>query len=237
MPQLTDKTALITGAAGNLGRTVAQTYAKAGANLILVDLKAESLQETQAYLGSDTNCLIIPTDLINPESVAKMNQQALAKWGRIDILANIAGGFTMGPPLHETNDRDWNFMMDLNVRTVFNTCRAIIPNMLTHHSGTIINIAAKAALTGQANMGPYCASKAAVITLTETLAAEHLNTGIRINCVLPSILNTPQNRAAMPDANHASWVQPEALADVILFLASNMSRSVTGAALPVYGQS
>jgi NAD(P)-dependent dehydrogenase (short-subunit alcohol dehydrogenase family) len=237
MQQLSGKVALITGAAGHLGRAVAQAFANAGASLVLVDLKAAGLQETQALLGTEVNCLSIPTDLISPESVAAMGHQVFAQHKKIDILANIAGGFTMGPPLHETSDRDWAFMMDLNARTVFHSCRVIIPNMLTHRSGSIINVAANAALTGKANMAPYCASKAAVITLTESMAAEHLKTGIRVNCVLPSVLNTAQNRAEMPDADHASWVQPAALADVILFFASDAARSVTGAALPVCGRS
>lgn len=237
MQQLKGKVALITGAAGHLGRAVAQAFARAGASLVLVDLKSAGLQETQAQLGADVECLSVPTDLMCPESVSEMGRQIFANRQYIDILANIAGGFTMGPPLHETSDRDWAFMMDLNARTVFYSCKIIIPNMLAHGSGSIINVAARAALAGRANMAPYCASKAAVITLTESLAAEHLNTGIRVNCVLPSVLNTPQNRAEMPDADHGSWVQPAALADVILFFASDAARCVTGAALPVYGRS
>jgi NAD(P)-dependent dehydrogenase (short-subunit alcohol dehydrogenase family) len=143
----------------------------------------------------------------------------------------------MGPALHETDDEDWDLMMQLNVRSVFNTCRAVVPHMLRQGGGRIINVSARAALEGKARMGPYCASKAAVLTLTESLAAEHKLAGINVNCILPGTIDTPQNRAAMPDADFSRWVPPPALADVVVFLASEASRAVTGAAIPVYGQS
>jgi NAD(P)-dependent dehydrogenase (short-subunit alcohol dehydrogenase family) len=166
-----------------------------------------------------------------------MVERVSAHFGRIDILANIAGGFTMGPPLHETEDRDWDFMMGLNARSVFNTCRAVVPRMLEQGGGRIVNVSARAATEGKGHMGPYCASKAAVLTLTESLAAEHRDTGINVNCILPGTVDTPQNRAAMPDADHSRWVPTSALADVILFLASDAARCVSGAAVPVYGRS
>jgi NAD(P)-dependent dehydrogenase (short-subunit alcohol dehydrogenase family) len=109
--------------------------------------------------------------------------------------------------------------------------------MLRQGGGRIINVSARAALEGKARMGPYCASKAAVLTLTESLAAEHRLDGINVNCILPGTIDTPQNRAAMPDADFSRWVPPPALADVVVFLASEASRAVTGAAIPVYGKS
>jgi NAD(P)-dependent dehydrogenase (short-subunit alcohol dehydrogenase family) len=128
-------------------------------------------------------------------------------------------------------------MMDLNARTAFNCCRAIVPHMLAHGGGRIVNVSARAATEGKARMAPYCASKAAVITLTQSLAAEHKHSAINVNCILPGTIDTPQNREAMPDEDHSKWVPPAALADVILFLASDAARCVTGAAVPVYGQS
>ncbi len=128
-------------------------------------------------------------------------------------------------------------MLNLNARSVFNTCRAVIPGMLTQGGGRIVNVSARAAKEGKAKMAPYCASKAAVITLTESLAAEHKFNNINVKCILPGTVDTPQNRADMPDADHSKWVTPAALADVIAFLASDAARAVTGAAVPVYGQS
>jgi NAD(P)-dependent dehydrogenase (short-subunit alcohol dehydrogenase family) len=128
-------------------------------------------------------------------------------------------------------------MMDLNARTVFNTTRAIVPHMLEQGEGKIVNVSARAATLGKGHMAPYCASKAAVITLTESLAAEYGDGGINVNCILPGTVDTPQNRDAMPDQDHSRWVPPAALADVILFLASDAARCISGAAVPVYGRS
>jgi NAD(P)-dependent dehydrogenase (short-subunit alcohol dehydrogenase family) len=237
MQRFQGKAALVTGAGGNLGRAVAQALAREGAAIALVDLKPASLNETRASLGAAVDCLAVPADLIQPESVSDMTRRVLAHFKRIDILANVAGGFTMGPPLHETDDRDWDFMMNLNARTVFNCCRAVIPHMLEQGSGAIVNVSARAAAQGKARMAPYCASKAAVITLTESLAAEHRLNGINVNCILPGTIDTPQNRDAMPDADHDNWVPVSALADVVLFLASEAARCISGAAIPVYGRS
>lgn len=237
MSNLEDKVALVTGAAGNLGRAVCRSFAGQGAAVALVDRDATALETACRELPAGARCKAFPGDLIDPRAVSNLVEATVAHFGRIDILANIAGGFTMGPPLHETPDKDWDFMMDLNARTVFNSCRAVVPKMLSHGGGRIVNVSARAAVQGKGNMGPYCASKAAVITLTESLAAEHRDTGINVNCVLPGTVDTPQNRAAMPDQDQGRWVPTAALADVILFLASDAARCVSGAAIPVYGRS
>jgi NAD(P)-dependent dehydrogenase (short-subunit alcohol dehydrogenase family) len=158
-------------------------------------------------------------------------------FGHIDILANIAGGFTMGTPVHETPVETWDFMLNLNARTAFLTSRSVVPFMLAQGHGKIVNVAARAALEGKAKMAPYVISKSAVIRLTESMAAELKEAGINVNCVLPGTLDTPQNRRDMPKADHSRWVPPVALADVILFLASDAARAVHGAAVPVYGRS
>jgi len=237
MQGIRDKVAIITGAAGNLGQAVAAAFAARGARLALVDLDAGALEATRKELPAQSEAAVFPADLIKPSSVAEMVERVSAHFGRIDILANIAGGFTMGPPVHETEDRDWDFMLDLNARTAFNTCRAVVPHLLSGAGGRIINVSARAATQGKARMAPYCVSKAAVITLTESLAAEHKHDGINVNCILPGTVDTPQNRAAMPGQDFDKWVPPAALADVILFLASDAARCVTGAAVPVYGRS
>lgn len=229
--------AIVTGAAGNLGRAVTAALAARGDRLALVDLRPESLAEAQAALPAGSESATFAANLMEPDSVAAMVEAVIARFGRIDVLANLAGGFAMGPPIHETPDKDWDFMMNLNARTVFHTCRAVAPHLIAGGGGRIVNVSARAARAGVATMGPYCASKAAVITLTETLSEELKGHGISVNCVLPGTLDTPQNRAAMPDADHHSWVPLEALADVIAFLASDAARAVTGAAVPVYGRS
>jgi NAD(P)-dependent dehydrogenase (short-subunit alcohol dehydrogenase family) len=128
-------------------------------------------------------------------------------------------------------------MLNLNAKTVFLTCRAILPTMLEHGQGKIVNVAARAATEGKAKMGPYCLSKAAVIRLTESMAAEYRGDNINVNCILPGTIDTPQNRKDMADADFSKWVPTSELADAILYLASGQAHAVHGAALPVYGLS
>ncbi|HET7672717.1 MAG TPA: SDR family oxidoreductase, partial [Burkholderiales bacterium] len=173
------------------------------------------------------------TDLLDPKSV----QAAVDKAGRVDVLCNLAGGFRMGAPVHETADKDWDFLFGLNVRSMVNATRAVVPLMLEAGGGKIVNVGAFAAQKGVAQMGAYVASKSAVIRLTETMAAELREKNINVNCVLPTIIDTPENRAAMPDADPKRWVAPQDLAKVIVFLASDAARAIHGAALPVTGLS
>jgi NAD(P)-dependent dehydrogenase (short-subunit alcohol dehydrogenase family) len=224
------RTVMLTGAAGNLGRAVADAFAAAGDALVLLDLKKQTLVENDRRV-------FIATNLLEQQSVQAAVDEALARFRRIDVLCNIAGGFRMGSPVHETSDKDWNFLLDLNARTLLNTSRAVVPAMLSAGGGKIVNVGAYAAQKGAAQMGAYIASKSAVIRLTETMAAELREKNINVNCVLPTIIDTPENRAAMPKADPQRWVAPQALADVILFLASDAARAVHGAALPVAGLS
>jgi NAD(P)-dependent dehydrogenase (short-subunit alcohol dehydrogenase family) len=179
----------------------------------------------------------VPTNLMDLASVTAAVEAAMARFGQIDVLCNIAGGFRMGTPVYQTPAETWSLMMDLNAGTVLNTARAVVPRMLAHGGGKIINIAAMGGMAGYAQMGAYSASKSAVIRLTEAMAAELREQRINVNCVLPSIIDTPPNRAAMPDADASRWVTPDALADVILFLASDAARAINGAAVPVVGLS
>ena len=217
---------MLTGAAGNLGRAVAAAFAAAGANLALLDLKLGSLQDSERQLA-------LETDLLDAQSVQTAVGKTVQRFGGIDVLCNIAGGFRMGPAVHETTDKDWNFLFDVNARTMLNMARAVVPVMLKAGGGKIVNIGAFAAQKGAAQMGAYIASKSAVIRLTETMAAELREKNINVNCVLPTIIDTPENRAAMPKADPKRWVAPAELAQVIVFLASDAARAIHGAALPV----
>lgn len=229
-----NRTVMVTGAAGNLGRAVAAAFGSRGASLVLVDLGAEELE---AAHGGGADRLLAPADLLAPASVERVVEDAVARFGRIDVLCNIAGGFHMGEPVHETPDRAWDLMLDMNVRTMLNAVRAVVPRMLEAGGGRIVNVGAAAARKGVAGMGAYTASKSAVIRLTEAMSAELRERGVNVNCVLPTIIDTPQNRAAMPKADPARWVAPSDLAEVIAFLASDGARAIHGAALPVSGLS
>ncbi len=228
------KVALVTGAAGNLGQAVAAAFQSSGASLVLADVAEDRLD---TLYEASAEVLTVGVDLTEEASVHDMASHAADHFGRIDVLANVAGGFRMGPPLHETLLETWDFMMDLNARSVFLTSRAVLPHMIRQAYGRIVNVAARAAAQPKGRMAPYCASKAAVITLTESMAAEHRLDDINVNCILPGTIDTPQNRADMPDADFTTWVPPAELADVILFLASDAARAVNGAAIPVYGRS
>lgn len=229
------KVVVITGAAGNLGKKVADAFAAAGAKLALVDVSADRLE---SVYGSETpDMLPVTVNLLDCDAVAEATAAIAAKFGSIDGLCNIAGGFDMGSAVHETSDETFQRMYDLNVRTMVNMSRAVVPVMLTGGGGTIVTIGAGAALKGMANMGAYIASKSAVIRLSESMSEELKGKGINVNCVLPSIIDTPQNRSAMPKADPGKWVTPEALADVVLFLSSDAARAIHGVALPVSGLS
>ncbi|MEO8117926.1 MAG: SDR family oxidoreductase, partial [Rhodoferax sp.] len=159
------------------------------------------------------------------------------RFARIDVLCNLAGGFRMGEALHETSDSTWDFLQDINVRTLLNMVRAVVPHMLESGGGKIVNIGAFAAQKGAAQMGAYGAAKSSVMRLTEAMAAELREKNINVNCVLPTIIDTPENRAAMPDADPSRWVAAKDLASVIVFLTSDAARAVHGATLPVTGLS
>jgi NAD(P)-dependent dehydrogenase (short-subunit alcohol dehydrogenase family) len=212
----TDRIVVVTGAAGYLGRAVCDAFASKNAVLVRLDIE---------------------TNLLDQEKLDARIASVIGQHGRIDVLCNIAGGFRMGKPVHETSDEDWNFLFDVNVRSVLHTARAVVPHMLKAGGGKIVNVGAYAAQRGTAQMAAYTAAKSAVIRLTEAMAAELREKNINVNCVLPTVLDTPQNRADMPKADPKKWVALDDLAKVIVFLASHDARAIHGAALPVPGLS
>ena len=238
MVDFNNKVVMITGAAGNLGKATAYAFHNAGAKLALIDRHREDMQIVFGdTIPEDENCYFTDANLLDEQSTMEMVERVIDHFGRIDVLVNIAGGFASGTPVHETTLKSWDFMLNLNARSVFFICRAVIPQMINQNSGKIISIAARAGLAGKANMAPYIVSKSAVIRLTESMAAELKNMNINVNCVLPGTIDTERNRIDMPDADFNKWVTPDALADVIQFLASDASRAINGAAIPVYGRS
>ncbi len=229
---------LVTGAAGNLGRAVARSFHLAGARAVLADRESSRLQQAFPDLkGSRDHLLVEGVDLTAPGSLDGIVARAVGQFGRLDILVNAVGGFRAGAPVHETPLETWDMLLDLNLRTSLVAARAVIPVMIRQQYGKIVTVAARAAGAGAANMAAYSAAKAAVVRLTESMAAELKGSGINVNCVLPGTLDTEQNRQERPGANHSTWVAPDAVADVILFLASDAARAVVGASVPVFGLS
>lgn len=217
---------VVTGAAGALGAAVVAYFADAGASVAQLDVV-----EIDNGHYSDT------CDLTTFEDCQTAVTNVLAKFGRIDVLANIAGGFAMGDPVHETSADTWNFMMSLNAQSVLNMSRAVVPAMINAGHGKIVNIGARAGLRGAPNMAAYSASKSVVIRLTESLADELKEKKINVNCILPSIIDSARNREDMPDADFNRWVRPDQIAEVVGFLASAAAEPIHGAAIPVEGLS
>lgn len=235
MFDFSDKVVMVTGAAGNLGNATARGFMAAGARLILVDLRQEVLEERFSDAQEGDDHVFAGVDLTDERAVEGMVYEVVHEVGRVDVLANIAGGFRSGTPVHETPLETWQFMMNLNARSVLATARAVVPHMLQQKAGKIISVASRNALKGTANAAAYGAAKSAVMRLTESMSAELRESGINVNCIIPGTIDTPQNRESMPNADFTRWVQPQAIADVILFLASRQARAVHGACVPIYG--
>jgi len=228
--------AVVTGAAGNLGGALAHALDEAGAQLALLDLYPDRLRETCGDLGQVGRHLLIGSvDLTDEKSVAEAIAKAIGRFRRIDMLFNIAGGHRAGQPVEKALVDEWDLMLNLNARSVFLTSRAVLPHMLERGSGHIVNIGARPGLKGTAGAAAYSASKSAVLRLTESMSAETRQRGIHVNAVLPGTIDTPENRKAMPGADTSNWVDPKALADVIMFLASDAARAIHGAVIPAFG--
>jgi NAD(P)-dependent dehydrogenase (short-subunit alcohol dehydrogenase family) len=222
----------VTGAAGTLGKSVAERFAAGGARLLLIDRDDAALDAIRTHLGHGHVAQAIDlTDRLRTDAAIRSGADRL---NGIDVLCNIAGGFAMGPAVHETSADQWRSMLDVNVTTLLNAVSAVVPRMLeTNRGGKIVNVGALSAMSGKAHMAAYVAAKTMVLRLTESMAAELREARINVNCVLPSTIDTPANRAAMPGAHFDHWVSPKALADVVAFLASDAARAIHGAAIPV----
>lgn len=228
--QLRDQVIVVTGGFGALGRAVCAQCLAQGARVVALD-RADS----NAAPSHPQRLDIGGVDLTDAAQTGYAIEQALSKFAQIDGLVNVAGGFTW-QTVADSKPADWQAMYALNVSTAVVTTQAVLPHLLQRPSARIVNIGANAALRGSAGMGPYTASKSAVLRLTESLADELKDKGINVNAVLPSIIDTAQNRADMPKAEHDRWVSPEALAEVISFLLGPGARAITGALIPVTGR-
>lgn len=231
-----DRVALITGAAGNVGQATARALQRTGARTVLVDHARGRLEKLFPDLvDRQDHMLSGGVDLTDAGAVEGLTASVLDRFERIDILVNTVGTYRGGKPAHEESLDTWELLFDANVRTTLVTVKAVVPVMLQRGSGRIVNVGSRSALQGGARAAAYSATKSAVVRLTESMAAELEVSGIAVNCVLPSTIDTPQNRKAMPDADFNTWVAPDAIAEVIVFLASDAARGITGAAVPVYG--
>jgi NAD(P)-dependent dehydrogenase (short-subunit alcohol dehydrogenase family) len=223
---------VITGAAGVLGAAVARAFVSAGASVALMDRAGVSQDPLKD--SAHPHVFLDGIDLTDPAEAQHAMDTAASKLGGIDVLVNIAGGFrweTIAAGSLET----WDFLYAINLKTALCACKAAL-SYLPAENGRIVNVGAAAAAKAGTGMGAYTASKAGVAKLTEALAEELKDKGINVNAVLPTVIDTPANRADMPKADFTRWVAPEALADVIVFLSSHASRAITGASILVSGR-
>jgi len=230
MIDLAHPTVLITGASGGLGRPVTTAFLSAGATVIAVALDFPEAANQPA-------CTQIVADLTSAEQVDEVLAAALRPTGKIDALVHITGGFAGGTPVHETDEATWDHMMTLNLKAAFLVTRAVLRPMIDVRYGRIVAVGARPGVVPVAGLSAYSASKAGLHALIQTIALEGKEHGITANAVMPSIIDTAANREAMPYADFSKWVAPDSIARQILWLCSEEAADVSGALLPVYGQS
>ncbi|RRR77342.1 MAG: SDR family oxidoreductase [Candidatus Viridilinea halotolerans] len=233
-----NRIALITGGTGALGSAVVHTFLQAGAKVVVPYRREGELATLRSRLGlaHDAPLSGAILDLTNEQAVQTYYATVAAQHGGIDILVNIAGGFAGGQAVHETAWELWQEQLDLNLKTAVLSCAAAIPHMIARGGGSIVNVSSRTATQAGAKLAAYATSKRALLQLTEALAAELRDHAITVNSILPSVIDTPANRGAMPQADYSAWVSPEAIAQVMLFLVGPDARVISGAHLPVYGR-
>jgi NAD(P)-dependent dehydrogenase (short-subunit alcohol dehydrogenase family) len=228
---LNEKVVAVTGGFGSLGAAVAKTILAAGANAALID-RAES---SKAPPNLSQALALGGVDLGSSVSARQSIAQIISRFGRLDALVNIAGGFRW-EKIEGTSIDTWDQLFQMNLRTAVNASQAALPHLLASANGRIVNVGAMAAAKAGTGMGAYAASKAGIAKLTEALAAELKDRAVTVNAILPSMIDTPVNRADMPDADFSRWVKPEQIADLIVFLLSDRARAITGALIPIAGR-
>lgn len=229
------KVVLVTGGSGGLGVDVGKTFLKSGASLVLTYYSDNSLPLLQKICGSAKDIFLLRGDFKKEEDAKTLVSEVVKRFGRIDVLANVIGGYIAGKPVTEISEKEWDEMMELNLKTAFLLSKHVTAQMMKQSGGKIIHVAARPGLKGTGFDAAYVASKAGVMRLVESLSEEVKSRGINVNCILPSIIDTEENRIAMPGADYSKWVRPVDIAKVMLFLASEDARPITGAAIPVYG--
>ncbi len=231
-----EKVVLVAGGTGGLGRAVSLAFLAHGARVAVtwrredefLALKNASAEGAHRLAGFQVNA----TDVREALNLA---DQILSRWNRLDVLVNAVGGYAGGIPLWELEPQVFERMLDLNLRATYALARAVAPSMMARKSGVIVNVASRAAWEHAAGASAYAASKAAAVALIDSLAADLAGTGVRVNSILPSIIDTEANRRAMPQADFSKWPKPEEIAEAVLLLASDAARVIHGAAIPVFG--
>jgi NAD(P)-dependent dehydrogenase (short-subunit alcohol dehydrogenase family) len=233
---LSGKVVLISGATGALGSAVAREFAQTQAHLALTGRSEQKLAQLAAEIGLPAErTLTVAADVTQADSVERLLGTVVDRFGRADVLLNVAGGWSGGKPVGETPVEAWDRMLALNLRSAFLLSRAVLPAMLEAGWGRIMYVSSKTAVAPRGKQAAYAVSKMGVITLAEVIAAEVKGSGVTANAILPSIIDTPANRASMPKADPRKWVPPEQIAATMRFLCSDGAGSINGARISIYG--
>jgi NAD(P)-dependent dehydrogenase (short-subunit alcohol dehydrogenase family) len=223
---------IVTGGSGALGRAVLTRFLASGDRVVvpwIVGRERDAIQAEEAPAIAEGRIVLVEADVAEDAGA----RAVVAALPGAEVLINGVGGFAGGPPLHETELEVWDRMLRMNLRTAVAMSRAVLPGMLARKRGAIVNIASRAAIDRPAGLAAYAASKSAVVSLTESLQREVQSHGVRVNAIVPTTIDTPANREAMPDADFTLWTPPARIADVIHFLASDEGSTVRGASVPV----
>jgi NAD(P)-dependent dehydrogenase (short-subunit alcohol dehydrogenase family) len=232
------KVVLVAGGTGGLGNAVSLAFLDEGAKVVVTYRDQKELDALKRQAGGNGSSLEgYMVDVTDEGSVRQFFDKILAEHGRVDALVNTVGAYAGGVNLWEVETKSFDQMIALNLRSGYILARAAVPAMLKQKSGAIVNISSKAAVDHGAGASAYAASKAGALALMDSLAAEVKGSGVRVNSILPSIIDTEANRKAMPTADFSKWPKPADIARVILFLCSDEAKVIHGAAIPVYGES
>ena len=232
------KVVLVTGGTGGLGRAVSLAFLSEGAKVIVTYRQQKELDALKRGAEEKAGSLQgNAVDVTDEDAVKQLVSKIVAEHGRLDAVVNAVGSYAGGVKLWEMDTKVFDQMLALNLRSGYTISRAAVPAMLKQKRGAIVNVVSKAAVDHAAGAGAYAASKAAALALMDSLAADVKGTGVRVNSILPSIIDTEINRKVMPGADFANWPKPEEIARVILFLCSDDAKVIHGAAVPVYGDS
>ena len=228
-----NKIVLITGGTGALGSSITKTFIESNATVISSYHNDKETEKIQT--DTKPTVQLIKANIINEEEVEKLVSEILDKYGRIDILVNVVGAFRGGKTVMELEEKEWDMMMNVNLKSAFLISKHVARQMISSKYGKIIHVSSRLGLHSEGRDSAYAASKSGLIRLVESLAEETRNSNINVNCIMPSIIDTQANRKAMPNADFNKWLKPVDLANVVLFLCSEEAKTITGAAIPTFG--
>ena len=231
-----DKVAVITGGTGALGSAITRAFLDEGARVAVPIHERRTSTAQEGTSGESPDRLLsVPADLLSVSDVKAFVQKVLGQWNCVDFLIHTVGGYAGGKRIEEVSTEEWDRLVDLNLKTAFLMCNAVLPSMRSRGFGRIITVGAMPALRPAARRGPYQVSKRALLTLTETIAEEVKGSGITANSIVPSTILTQENKESMPDADSSKWVTPEELAALAMFLCTTEARSINGNAIKAFG--